>query len=353
MPPFRRVSDAAVGHDLATFARGICRRLRQAGEDRQGARHRQRRNRRATATIDDEGMFDFRALGPADEGEESQSLFQPWVDDVLRAGWRAGEARTSAQARWDALLAMARAGPPNRSPTPGGAAEATPAKRPAGLAHGRGSRVKVIVRVDLTGPWCVGGSPPASCATCPGSARSTSPRCATSSPTAPSCPRCSPQADQPAPHRALRRHGSPTSSPMWRNSVRVAPDHPLVPPAARGADPGMSADPTGHLHRLARFLAAFLDELGPNLQPIDELVHDRRFPDVAQTSALEFLFPICSVPGCTQAFGLERDHLRPWSDTGETRLTDLDRKCGQHHGEKTAQETRDRRLATGGTRRSA
>ena len=101
----------------------------------------------------------------------------------------------------------------------------------------------------------------------------------------------------------------------------------------------MSADPTGHLHRLARFLAAFLDELGPNLQPIDELVHDRRFPDVAQTSALEFLFPICSVPGCTQAFGLERDHLRPWSDTGETRLTDLDRKCGQHHGENGAGRT--------------
>ena len=135
------VSDAAVGHDLATF-RGICRRLRQAGETDEERAARQRRNRRATATIDDEGMFDFRALGPADEGAELQSLFQPWVDDVLRAGWRAGEVARRPRPggtpcwRWPAP-------PPNRSPTPTPTPappmphrRSAPPGSPAGAGHG-------------------------------------------------------------------------------------------------------------------------------------------------------------------------------------------------------------------------
>lgn len=118
---------------------------------------------------------------------------------------------------------------------------------------------------------------------------------------------------------------------------RAGPDGALVPPtpAASGQLP-IDADDG------RRFVGHLLDTMAPRLQPVDELVHHRRPPNATQRSALEFLHPTCSVPGCTMAAGLEIDHVAPWIETGTTALVDLDRKCHLHHGEKSRREAADR-----------
>lgn len=300
------VCQAATGQDRATFAR-TCRRLRQAGvsdEDRVARHHR---DRRADTGIDDEGRFTIHALGPADQGAELLALLQPWVDDLLRASWRDGTGLTPQQARWDALLAVCRA-----------AAEPGAHPRPATLTRSGGSRAKVIVRIDLTAltrGWVAAGE------TCDLSGAG--------------------DVDVDTVRRLLR-------DGAFLTAVLTAPDG-TVPLGHRVTDvahlgrpgPGLPDDPD----RLDRFLAGFLGHLPDRLEAVEDLVHHQRPPSAAQRTALEYLHPTCSVAGCSMTVGLEVDHIHPWIDTRETRLTDLDRKCGPHHAEKTRRENAQRAAA--------
>lgn len=346
----REVAAAAKTHDRRAF-KVVCRRIRQAGETDEDRAERQRRNRRATTSIDDEGMFDFHAIGPASEGAELQSLFQPWVDDALREAWALGLAPTGAQARWDALMAMARAAaepvaePPTVPDAPdpvgsnhetarqSGRRGSTGRRRPAGLARGRGSRVKVIVRVDLTallrgrvlpGEICdLSGAGDIDVAAVRQLIADGAFLTAVVAPTG----------DPP--------DGSPpTGSPPTITRVapigRVSPESDLVPP------PGNQSTGIADPDRPLAFLDALLDQVEARGQDVDDLVHDHRSPNAAQRSVLEFLHPVCSVPGCTMACGLEIDHIAPWIDTRETALADLDRKCHLHHAEKTRRENAER-----------
>lgn len=83
------VCHAAEHSDRKSF-RARCRRWRQAGETDEERAARHHRDRRARLGVDDEGMVELRAAGPADEGAELRSLFQPWVDDLLRDSWVRG-----------------------------------------------------------------------------------------------------------------------------------------------------------------------------------------------------------------------------------------------------------------------
>ena len=52
-------------------------------------------------------------------------------------------------------------------------------------------------------------------------------------------------------------------------------------------------------------------------------------------TALEVRDPVCVVPGCDVATGLEIDHIIPFADGGPTSLENLARMCRFHHGAKT------------------
>lgn len=303
------VCTAATRGERSDF-NALCRRYRQAGETDEARAARQRRNRRAGASTDADGMFDFRALGPADEGAELQSLYQPWVDQALREAWALGSPVTAAQARWDALLAMARA-----------AAEPGTSARPAALARGRGSRVKVIVRIDL--PALLRGVVAAG----------------------EICDLAGVGDLDVASVRSLIAEGAFVAAVLTTGT-----------PSATGELSALDATDVAHLGRIpphsgvrardpADVLRALVEALAGRLQPVDQLVHDGRHPNAAQRTALELVHPTCSTEGCTQAFGLQADHLHPFTDSRETRLTDLDRKCGVHHAEKTRRENAERAAA--------
>lgn len=336
--------------------RATCRRVREAHESPEDRSHRHRASRRATSSVDDEGMFEFRAFGPPGEGVEFESLFRPWVDDALRDAVRAGSvgADIGAQSRWDALLAMARAaadrgsadadeagappagsggsGPGGGSGADGRARAGGRRRRPASLARGRGSRVKVIVRVDLTalqrghvlpGELCdVAGLGPVDV----DAVRQLIDEGAFVAAVVTDTDADTPPPGPAPPDGSL---AAPTLVAV-AHLGRFAPDDPSSPASAVAGviSPSRSGGPG----------ATFVDRVRQEAVPVGDLVHDHRAPDAAQRTALEFAHPTCSAAGCTMAFGLEIDHVDPWVDTHETRLTDLDRKCRPHHRAKTAEE---------------
>jgi hypothetical protein len=65
------------------------------------------------------------------------------------------------------------------------------------------------------------------------------------------------------------------------------------------------------------------------------VVHMGRTIPAAIRSALERRDPVCCVPGCASAYGLEIDHRIPWSQGGPTELWNLCRLCRTHHRMKT------------------
>lgn len=60
-----------------------------------------------------------------------------------------------------------------------------------------------------------------------------------------------------------------------------------------------------------------------------------RFIPAHIDSALRARDPVCAVPGCGIAFGLERDHIIPIEEHGPTELDNLVRLCHRHHYLKT------------------
>jgi hypothetical protein len=65
------------------------------------------------------------------------------------------------------------------------------------------------------------------------------------------------------------------------------------------------------------------------------VAHLGRRPNAHQKSALEWLYPSCSVEGCPRQAHLEVDHTVDWAKTHYTMLDFLDRKCSHHHDLKT------------------
>ena len=59
--------------------------------------------------------------------------------------------------------------------------------------------------------------------------------------------------------------------------------------------------------------------------------HGRRYPNAAQKSALDWLYPTCAVAGCNATTRLQTDHREDYSRTHFTVLDLLDRLCTHHH----------------------
>lgn len=64
---------------------------------------------------------------------------------------------------------------------------------------------------------------------------------------------------------------------------------------------------------------------------------DRRHPNEYQKAALDFLYPVCAVKGCSTRAGLEADHREDWVKTHYTVIDLLDYLCWHHHQLKSRQ----------------
>ncbi len=68
---------------------------------------------------------------------------------------------------------------------------------------------------------------------------------------------------------------------------------------------------------------------------VASVTHAGRWIPTHIDSALSSRDRVCAVPGCDIAFGLERDHIVPIEDGGQTELSNLVRLCHRHHFLKT------------------
>ncbi len=81
---------------------------------------------------------------------------------------------------------------------------------------------------------------------------------------------------------------------------------------------------------------AFLKLVVTKSQDIATVCHAGRTIPASLRTALEVRDPICVVPGCDTALGLEIDHFdTPFAGGGETRIDNLARLCRFHHRQKT------------------
>lgn len=314
------LAEAARTESAKAF-RATCLAHRLAAEDADARHRRHRRTRQARHRIDPEGRFSFAAEGPADQGTEFLSLFRPWHDQALRALVRRGEAGEVADlggaAAWDALLAMARAAAGATAAPPVGTAPPPPAgdpsdpagpdprlpdlRVPPSLRRPTGSRVKVIVRVDLG-------------ALERGSAR---------------------------PGEVCELAGT---GPVDVGTVRrLLDDGAFLAGVTTSTDP----DGTEHVHHVAHAgRHNDLSELRRRLTRAPDLstyLHPGRSPTAEQRTAIEWRYPTCSVEGCEMPVALDIDHTDPWVDTHVTTLESLNARCRYHHRQKTAAENAARR----------
>ena len=97
---------------------------------------------------------------------------------------------------------------------------------------------------------------------------------------------------------------------------------------------------------LARELGqdAFLKAVLHDGVEIHTIAHfGRRYPAVLRTALMlgappEFEGPICSEPGCDRRYHLERDHIDPCANGGETTYENLASRCWPHHRIKTERD---------------
>lgn len=68
------------------------------------------------------------------------------------------------------------------------------------------------------------------------------------------------------------------------------------------------------------------------------VAHLGRSPNAHQRSALEWLYPTCSVEGCSASAFIEWDHTKGWAETRRTLLGELDGLCHFHHRLKTTED---------------
>ena len=88
------------------------------------------------------------------------------------------------------------------------------------------------------------------------------------------------------------------------------------------------------------FLKAVLHD-GVGIHTISH--YGRRYPAILRTALMlgappEFEGRICSEPGCDRRYHLERDHIDPCANGGQTSLANLASPCWPHHRVKTEQD---------------
>ncbi len=72
------------------------------------------------------------------------------------------------------------------------------------------------------------------------------------------------------------------------------------------------------------------------------VAHLGRQPTAFQRTALDARPQVCATPGCGATQNLQIDHTKPWADTHQTRVADLQWICVPCHDVKTAEENRRR-----------
>ncbi len=72
------------------------------------------------------------------------------------------------------------------------------------------------------------------------------------------------------------------------------------------------------------------------------VAHLGRQPTAFQRTALDARPQVCATPGCGATQNLQIDHVRPWADTHQTTVADLQWICVPCHDVKTAEENRRR-----------
>jgi hypothetical protein len=72
-------------------------------------------------------------------------------------------------------------------------------------------------------------------------------------------------------------------------------------------------------------------------QAVTGVAHLGRRPTAAQQSALQWLYPLCAVEGCS-ALAREIDHREDWAETHRTVIDSLDGFCCHHHDLKTYED---------------
>jgi hypothetical protein len=75
----------------------------------------------------------------------------------------------------------------------------------------------------------------------------------------------------------------------------------------------------------------FLAAIATRGEQVLGVAHLGRRANAKQQSALEWLYPVCAVEGCTRSSFLENDHREDWSRTKLTLLDWTDRLCNHHH----------------------
>jgi hypothetical protein len=79
----------------------------------------------------------------------------------------------------------------------------------------------------------------------------------------------------------------------------------------------------------------FLAAIATSGEQVLGVAHPGRRANAKQQSALQWLYPTCTVEGCNRSTYLENDHREDWATTHLTVLDWLDRPCAHHHRLKT------------------
>ncbi len=99
----------------------------------------------------------------------------------------------------------------------------------------------------------------------------------------------------------------------------------------------------GWVRRVLAEREAFVALVLTEGEEVRSVLHLGRRPTARQLSALQWLFPTCSVTGCSAA-RVQWDHRVDWRETRHTVLDELDGLCQRHHRLKT---TKDWQLVEG------
>ncbi len=138
-----------------------------------------------------------------------------------------------------------------------------------------------------------------------------------------------------------RETGCPHTGPAAMVHVRV--DHEaLMRGSLRPGEiceiPGIGPIPVEVARRLA--VDSILSVLVTDGVDVTAVAHAGRTIPASLRRALIERDPVCAVPGCETADGLEIDHVEPFAQGGETSLANLVRLCHWHHYLKTHQRHR-------------
>ena len=105
-------------------------------------------------------------------------------------------------------------------------------------------------------------------------------------------------------------------------------------PGERCEVSGVGPVSPGWVRQLVAEREAFVALVLTEGEEVRNVLHLGRRPTAHQVSALEWLYPTCSVTGCSAA-RVQWDHRVDWKETKHTVLDELDGLCQRHHQLKT------------------